>query len=202
MIGVRSLRPFAERRPLGPSEAHCELCGTGIADRHDHVVELGIHAVRCTCRPCALLFSRSDSTGRFRTVPDRVLVDPELAMTPEEWAGLGIPVALAFFTRTRDGITVSYPGPAGVTDGGVDPVAWDAMVAATSLAQQLASDVEALLIHGPRGARRLSCYLVPITRAYELAGRLRARWRGFSGGDEARAELAAFFADLDKGARR
>ena len=37
---------------------------------------------------------------------------------------------------------------------------------------------------------------MPIDRCYELVGALRAAWRGFDGGQEARALLDAFFADL------
>ena len=40
--------------------------------------------------------------------------------------------------------------------------------------------------------------LVPIDRCYELVGLLRVAWRGFDGGQEARALLDAFFADLGR----
>jgi hypothetical protein len=41
-----------------------------------------------------------------------------------------------------------------------------------------------------------SSFLVPIDRCYELVGALRTVWRGFDGGQEARALLDGFFADL------
>ncbi len=37
------------------------------------------------------------------------------------------------------------------------------------------------------------CHLVPIDACYELVGRLRLVWRGFDGGQDAHAELDAFF---------
>jgi hypothetical protein len=42
---------------------------------------------------------------------------------------------------------------------------------------------------------------VPVDRCYELAGRLRRVWRGFDGGAEARAEIAAFLDDVAARAR-
>jgi hypothetical protein len=42
----------------------------------------------------------------------------------------------------------------------------------------------------------VEAHVVPIDRCYELVGLLRTAWRGFDGGQEARAVLDAFFADL------
>ena len=51
--------------------------------------------------------------------------------------------------------------------------------------------------HARPAARRAGgAFLVPIDRCYELVGALRTVWRGFDGGQEARALLDAFFADL------
>ena len=41
-----------------------------------------------------------------------------------------------------------------------------------------------------------ACFVVPIDRCYELVGALRRVWRGFDGGQEARALLDGFFADV------
>ncbi|HET6982341.1 MAG TPA: DUF5947 family protein, partial [Myxococcaceae bacterium] len=57
-------------------------------------------------------------------------------------------------------------------------------------------DVEALLVRGEPHGERLETFLVPIDACYELTGRVRRLWRGFDGGDEARAELARFFSAL------
>jgi hypothetical protein len=51
-----------------------------------------------------------------------------------------------------------------------------------------------LLVNRTWGAREH--WIVGIDRAYELAGLVRARWRGFTGGDEVRTELTRFFAGL------
>jgi hypothetical protein len=205
MTGLSILAPFVATRPR-PEVEHCELCGAPLPEKHRHVVELAERRLSCACHACGILFGRGDTSARFRTVPERVLADPAFAMTPARWAELGIPVGLAFFfASSRLGRHVAcYPGPAGVTEAELAPEAWEALEAVTSLAGALQPDVEALLVHGERGAPVFDCYLIPIDAAYELAGRLRRSWRGFSGGEEARRELAAFFAELERrsGGRR
>lgn len=195
MIGLRALVPYAKPAPVAAPA--CELCGAPIGEAHRHVIELahGPRGVRCACGACGILFDRGGS--RFRTVPDRVLADPAFALAPTE---LGIPVGLAFLVRSGGTTLVGYPGPAGITDAELAEGTWERLVAATPLARELVDAVEALLVYGERGAQRLECYLVPVTRAYELAARLRASWQGIAGGDAAHAELAGFFAGL-RGAR-
>ena len=190
MIGLRSLVPFTAAPRA--AAARCEVCASPLPDRHRHVVEIGVHGVACACQACAILFERGDK--RYRTVPDRVRKDPAFAVPAAE---LGIPVGLACFVREEGRVATWYPGPAGITDGDLDPEAWTALAAATPLAEQLAPHVEALLVYTPRSAPPRGCYLIPVTAAYDLAGRLRRSWRGFTGGDEAHAEIAAFFAELD-----
>jgi hypothetical protein len=60
-------------------------------------------------------------------------------------------------------------------------------------------DVEALLVHRARGARRH--YVVPISDPYELAGLIRSRWRGLTGGREVWEEIGRFYEGLDRRAR-
>lgn len=198
MIGFPSLATLAAPRRLDEAP-RCELCAAPIAAAHRHVVELGRRGVLCACTACAILFTSVEPGTRFRTVANRVLVDPSCALTTEQWASAGIPVALAFCYResATGRVLVCYPGPAGIVDGELDDAAWRTVAAATALASQLEPDIEALLVRGTRGAPRMRCYLVPISSAYELAARLRGSWRGLSGGDEAERELAAYFAELD-----
>jgi hypothetical protein len=190
MMGLRVLAPFTAPR-LAPAP-RCEVCAATIPERHRHVVEIGHRGVACACHACAILFERGDT--RYRTVPDRVLRDPALAITA---AQLGVPVGLACFVREGERTAIWYPGPAGITDDELDADGWSALANATPLARELASHVEALLVWAPRNAPSRGGYLVPVTVAYELAGRLRATWQGFTGGAEAEAQLAACFADLD-----
>lgn len=198
MIALAPLARFAAGDGAAPRAARCELCGGPLGEPHRHVVELGQRGVQCACAACAILFARGDA--RYRTIPDRVRRARSFALDAERWAALGIPVTLAICYRDsrRDTSIVCYPGPAGLTEAELEADAWQAICAATPLAHELAPDVEALLVRGARGARTLACYLVPISTAYELVGRLRVAWEGFSGGARGEAELAAFFAELDR----
>lgn len=198
MIGFPSLAALAAPKRVDAA-ARCELCAAPMAAAHRHVVELGRRGVLCACHACAILFTRVEPGARFRTVGDRVLADRSCSLTAAQWASAGVPVALAFCYResTTGRVLVCYPGPAGIVDGELDETAWQIVSAATALASQLEPDIEALLVRGTRGAPQMNCYLVPISSAYELAARLRGSWRGFSGGDEAERELAAYFAELD-----
>lgn len=190
-------------RPAPPT-ARCEICAAAIPDDHRHVVELGRRGVLCACHGCAILFNRSDAAARYRTVPGRVRRDRAFAMTSDAWAALGVPVGLAFCRRdSRLGqAVVCYPGPAGVVDAELEPAAWDALAAATPLAAELADDVEALLVHGTRGAAAMSCRLIPISAAYELVARLRTAWEGFTGGEAAERAIADHLRELDARAER
>lgn len=192
MISMPSLSRLATTP--APRTAECELCASDLPERHNHVVELGERGVKCVCRPCGLLFEHCDS-AHFRTVPDRVIAGELAAGT--DLGRLGIPVALAFcYIDSLRGNIVCYPGPAGVIDAELEPTTWAAIREATPLARRLEADVEALLLHAPRGAETVTCFLVPISSTYELAAKLRDSWRGFSGGTEAEAALAEFLADL------
>jgi hypothetical protein len=132
-------------------------------------------------------------------VPDRVRIDAHPAIDVAGWQALGIPVGLAFVQRSRDRVVIGFPGPAGIADAELSPEQWASIGRATPLADELADDVEALLVHATHS--NLAIRIVPITAAYDLAARVRRAWRGFTGGDEVERELASFFAEIDRGAR-
>ena len=58
--------------------------------------------------------------------------------------------------------------------------------------------MEALLVRVPEDAEdgAPQSYLVPIDACYEFVGRLRMLWRGFDGGQQARAFIDDFFAQI------
>jgi hypothetical protein len=173
------------------------MCAVPITDEHQHVVDLASRSLMCTCRPCYLLFTAEGADLRYRAVPDRYLSFPDFQLGPGQWDQLEIPVGLAFFFRNSAlGRTVAfYPGPAGATESELPLDAWDAVAADNPQLSVLAPDVEALLVRTPgRGSGELTCHLVPIDACYELVGRLRSVWRGFDGGQEARAMMEGFFA--------
>jgi Family of unknown function (DUF5947) len=189
-------RVTVNRRPPEPDVERCEMCSELIADEHQHVVNVAGRQLLCVCRACYLLFTDSEAELRYRAVPDRYLAFPGFALDRRAWEALQIPVGVAFFfTNSALGRTVAfYPGPAGATESELDLDAWNAISRADPRVRLLADDVEALLVRVPdeEGADPQT-YLVPIDACYEFVGRLRMMWRGFDGGQEARAFLDDFF---------
>ncbi|MEP6917553.1 MAG: DUF5947 family protein [Acidobacteriota bacterium] len=174
-----------------PDEA-CDFCSTPLEPDHGHLVDLEPRALRCVCRPCALLFeSEGAAGGRYRRVPERYLALGE-ASGPA-WDLLDIPVGVAFFfiNSTLDRVAGMYPSPAGATESTLPLDAWADVVAGDPILSTLAPDVEALLIRRSRTER--ASFIVPIDACYELVGIVRKHWRGFDGGDEARDAINRFF---------
>jgi hypothetical protein len=193
------LRRIRATRPAPRAEERCEMCAEPIGGQHQHVVDLAGRGLLCTCRPCYLLFTAEGAELRYRAVPGRYLSLAGVALDGRQWDELEIPVGLAFFfVNAVLGRTVAfYPGPAGATESELPLGAWDRVVDAHPVLRTLAPDVEALIVRMPdRTHRDPVSFLVPIDRCYELVGALRAVWRGFDGGQEARALLDGFFADL------
>jgi hypothetical protein len=199
------LRRFA-RPPAAaaaPQADRCELCGETLPERHSHMVETEQRVLACACTACALLFTRPG--GRYRTVPDRVRHDPDAPLSAAEWAGLRIPVGIAFFmvNSVLGQVVASYPSPAGATECELDLAEWERLAAAHRLLRAPEPDVEAILViadedhsgnsHGsPVGGCTVESFLIPVDTCYELAGSLRLHWRGFDGGEQARRLLAEF----------
>jgi Family of unknown function (DUF5947) len=186
-------------RPAPSPRERCEMCAEDIGERHSHVVDVVSRGLMCTCRPCYLLFTADGAELRYRAVPDRYLSFPGVPFSPGQWDELEIPVGLAFFfVNSVLGRTVAfYPGPAGATESELPLPVWDAIVTANPVLGTVAPDVEAWIVRMPdRSGAQAACHLVPIDRCYELVGGLRRVWRGFDGGQEARALLDGFFADL------
>lgn len=200
---LSTLRRISTTRPARNNSERCEMCAVPIAYEHQHVVDLDSRTLMCTCRGCYLLFTASGATMRFRAVPDRYVSFPHFSLGAGMWDELEIPVNLAFFfvnSRTGD-TTAFYPGPAGATESDLPLNAWEAVVTSNPQLSTVAADVEALIVRAPDGMRATECYLVPIDACYELVGRLRKVWRGFDGGQDARAEIDEFFAQVAKRSR-
>jgi hypothetical protein len=188
--------------PAAAPAERCEMCATEVPAVHGHVADLDNATLACVCRACYLLFTESGAGGgRYRGVPDRYLADPARPMAAAEWESLQIPVGLAFFLRSsRSGETHAfYPSPAGATESTLDLAAWARLTAGYPLLAEAQPDTEAVLIC--RADAGVECYLVPIDACYELAGRMRLYWRGFDGGEQARAAITDFLADVRSRAR-
>jgi hypothetical protein len=157
--------------------------------------------IACACRGCALLFSKKG--GRYRAIPERVLVDPHLRISEDQWAALQIPVrtTFLFFNSTLGRWAAFYPSPAGAMESELALDAWAALAAQSPLIQSAEPDVEALIVHGDRGAAGLDCFLVPIDACYDLVGRVRLSWQGAAGGAEAWRAIDGFFDGLRRRSR-
>jgi hypothetical protein len=192
------LRRIATRQPPDPDLQTCDMCAEPIASDHRHVVDIQSRQLMCTCRGCGLLFTAESANQRYRAVPDRYLSFPDFELSEAGWESLDIPVGLAFFfsSSVLDRVVAFYPGPAGVTESELGLAAWTDVLTANPELDVLSDDVEALLVRAPDHDHEAQCFLVPIDACYELAGRLRTVWRGFDGGQDARAVIADFFANV------
>jgi hypothetical protein len=182
------------------------MCGVDIAPEHGHVVDVQHRSLQCVCRPCWMLFTHAGAGGsRLRAVPDRYERLPSDRIDEAQWNALQVPVGLAFFLRGSATGRVSgfYPSPAGATESELSLEAWDDLARVLPALGTLADDVEGLLVRRGLSSERsrhlgTTCaFIVPIDVCYELVGRVRRSWRGFSGGDEAWREIDAFFERID-----
>lgn len=201
MRGLRALQRYARPRAEAAADGaeKCELCHERVGAEHPHLVDLDNRGLACACRACALLFTNpAAARGRYRTVPDRVLADPDSALSEAEWGTLEVPVRLAFFfMNSRAGRWVAFfPGPAGATECELPLEAWTDVVAHNRLVAAAQPDVEAVLAWGGPRSGPIDLFVVPISAPYALVAKVRQAWRGFDGGDGVRDEVSRFFAAL------
>jgi hypothetical protein len=195
------LRRIRDAPPVPRPRAgeRCEICAEVVTDGHNHLVDIEQRTLKCTCRGCWLLFTPEGAGGgHFKAVPDRYAACSELRLSPAQWDSLQIPVSVAFFfvNSTLDRVCAFYPSPAGATESLLPLDTWHELTAAHAELASLQADVEAFLVRFDRTIDAGECYLVPIDTCYELVGRLRTRWRGFDGGQEAHEAIDAFFDDV------
>jgi hypothetical protein len=187
-------RSESAARERGSAASACEFCSAQIEETHGHIVDLGRRAILCVCRPCYLLFDHDGAGGsRFRAIPDRYGLVPELAASRELWDALQIPIGLAFFfvNGSTGRPAAFYPSPAGATESELPLDAWEEIARAVPALGRLLPDVEALLVR--RTDSLAEAVTVPIDVCYELVGRIRRSWQGFQGGDEVWQEIDALF---------
>jgi hypothetical protein len=100
-----------------------------------------------------------------------------------------------FFYSTPAGrVLAYYPGPMGATESLLPLDTWEDLVAGNPVLNEMAPDVEALLVNRARGAN--DHFLVPIDECFRLIAVIRQNWRGFTGGQEVWEEIGRFFRRL------
>ena len=179
------LKPGARREHV------CEICGAAVTAEHRHMLQAGSRRLLCACDSCAF------RERGYRLVPTRYARSSAMRIAREQWDALDIPVDPVFLIRGGDRRVwrVCYPGPAGVTESRLPLEAWPDLVAAHPWLESVLPDVEAVLVR--RDGDVYACAIVPISDCYELAGRIRASWNGFSGGEAVAIEVERFFGILD-----
>ena len=193
------LKRFVEPQAQPRSREKCEFCGTEIAAKHSHSVNIETRSLLCVCRPCYLLFIHEGAArGKYKAVPERYLYASGMILTDAQWQKLQVPVGIAFFffNTSLGRMVVFYPSPMGATESLLSLETWDELAGTNPLLATLAPDVEALLVRNVQRRGSFECYIVPIDACYELVGRIRRRWKGFDGGEDAWKEIDAFFAEV------
>jgi Family of unknown function (DUF5947) len=192
-----TLRQFARSRP--PAE-RCELCSTGLAHEHPHLVDIASRQIICACEACATLFDGM-ANRKYRRVARRAQLLLNFHLTDAQWEALFIPINMAFFflSSIEGKVVALYPSPAGAVTSQLSLDAWNDIMQENPILNQLQPDIEALLVNRVGHARewaQAEYYIAPIDECYRLVGLIRANWRGLSGGSEVWAEIGRFFSEL------
>jgi hypothetical protein len=190
-----ALRRF--NRPVSGAEERCDLCAAPLAPQHQHLLEPARRSVQCACDACSVLFTTSPG-ARYRRVPREIDFLSDFQMTDLQWAGLGVPISLAFFFHSTplNQIVAMYPSPAGPTEANIPPESWAGLVEDNPVLAAFEPDVETLLVNRVHGARE--CYRAPIDECFKLVGLIRSHWRGLSGGKDAWDRITQFFVEFKR----
>lgn len=184
----------ARDEPGGETAQRCELCAEAIADEHRHLLDVPGQTLLCVCQACSVLFDDQAAGGRhYRLVSARRMRLDALNLGGTLWAGLDIPVDLAFFVQdsAADRVIAFFPSPTGTLRHAVPAAAWQRITAENPPLAQLRPDVEALVVN--RARQPHDHWLLPLDDCYRLTALLRQHWNGFGGGTEVWERIAGFF---------
>jgi hypothetical protein len=190
--------PRAQPPPDGGGDgSRCELCPISLATDHKHLLDLEERRIVCVCPTC---WSMRSGDARYRPTGSRTLWLESFELTDELWAAFQIPIGLAFFMRsTATGEVVGlYPSPAGATECALDLDAWDRLLVANPVLEDLDPDAEALLVN--RMAMPHLHAIAPLDDCYRLVGTIKATWEGITGGAAMEDAVQRYFDDLRAGA--
>ncbi|HET9073706.1 MAG TPA: DUF5947 family protein [Solirubrobacteraceae bacterium] len=176
-----------------PSPERCDLCATTIPADHRHLLHLRERRIVCACEAC---WGMRAGEGDLRPVGHRTCWLEDLRVPDDLWASFQIPIGLAFFmaSTVTACVVAMYPSPGGATESELHFSSWNRMLALNPVLEGLEPDIEGLIVN--RLVDPPLHVIAPIDRCYELAGTIKAHWKGISGGDAVSDAVAGFFARL------
>jgi hypothetical protein len=189
---ARRSTPAASGAPR-PVQERCDICNTTLPEDHRHMLHLVDRRIVCTCEACWALYS---GNAEYRPTGMRTVWLDQFHCDDATWAAFQIPIGLAFFMRSTvtGGVVAFYPSPAGATESELSLEAWDALVQANPILEQLEADAEALVVN--RISDPAQYAIAPIDQCYALVGLIKTRWEGISGGSAIERAVPEFFAAL------
>lgn len=196
---VANLRRLASGAPgaagpgAGTLEQTCDLCGVGIQEKHNHLLQLTDRRILCVCTSC---WAQRAADPEYRPTGSRVLWLEDFELSDEVWGRLQIPIGLAFFlwSTGTDSIVALYPSPAGATESELELEAWEELKRANPVLESLEPDAEALVVNRISDPPQFA--IVPIDECYALVGSVKESWEGISGGAAIEREVPGFFARI------
>jgi hypothetical protein len=179
--------------PKAAATGTCELCPSGLGANHRHLLRLDERRIICVCETC---WSMRSGDAEYRPTGGRTVWLDDFVLTDELWAGLQIPIGLAFMMRSSltDMMVALYPSAAGATEHELDIFAWTSLAAANPVLEDLQPDAEALVVN--RLSDPAQVVIAPLDQCYRLVGLVKSRWQGISGGAGIEAAVEEFFAGL------
>jgi hypothetical protein len=182
--------PGAAEAGAGTLEEACDLCGVGIQEKHNHLLQLTDRRILCVCTSC---WAQRSADPEYRPTGSRVLWLEDFRLPEDLWGRLQIPIGLAFFifSSATDSMIALYPSPAGATESELELGAWEDLVRENPALESLEPDAEALVVN--RITEPAQFAIVPIDECYGLVGAVKASWEGISGGAAIEREVPQFF---------
>jgi len=166
---------------------------------HLHLISPTTRRLVCVCASCSSWYGQQNDRSLV-PVPRVARELLSFRLTNAQWQGLCLPADLAFcyWSSLDAGAVAVSPTRDGVIETRLPEGPWGDIVAGNRPLQEMAADVEGLLVHRvPTSACRLPLYVImPIDVCYQLVGILRAYWRGDGGGDEVWTEVDGFLSRL------
>jgi len=137
---------------------------------------------------------------RFRAVPQRYVLLPNLVHVAHLWNALQIPIGPNIVsTNGATGLTTAlfYEAPQTQPKEAALPLdVWRDVERAVPAVATMAHDVEGLLIR--RTDTLIDAAIVPIDACYQLLGRIRQKWCRGQGGNAVPGEIDAFIARVSQ----